>query len=1012
MAVEGNYKKVSLVSPGVSLMSQSLLAAGLRHLRSKLATQQRSEDSDEHLLQAFAVSRDDNAFAVLVRRHGPMVLHVCRRVLDHEQDAEDAFQATFLVLARNSAVLRKKTALGSFLHGTAFRLALRARRAAARRRRHEGQAPARPSVYPTDELSWREVRTILDEEILRLPEKYRIIFVLCCLEERSRDEVARQLGVTERTVSNWLAEARKRLERRLSRRGVELTAVLAVSGVSLPSASALPPVLVASTIKAALAIVAGEGLIAVLSAPVAELVEKMPSLMMSKTKTAVLLLLVVAVLGGAGAWAYRGLTTPAPALPGDPPDAKANDKPAAVQQPRKPAEKMEIHGRVLGPDGKPKAGAQLRLLDPDGLTELGATAADGHFAVVVPKEKKNKGPVALLAHSQDTGLDFVSLAGWDAAKAVELRLGKDHPIRGRIVNTEGKPIRGVRVSVSDIDVYANNSLESFFVLWQKRPADYAVPPGEKTLLLRSASLLNAVTDADGRFAIAGVGTERVAELSLRGGGIATTTLRIVNRAGFDPKPFNQPSDDAYRSAPKRMNPPPVGMMLQGPNVAVVAEPEKPIRGMVKDADSGKGVPNQVVRLEQRDNAMRRPFITTKTDAQGRFEFRGAHKEKTYSLFVEGDSSLGYLSTRTSPADTVGYSPINLELPIKKGVIITGKIIDKATGKSVPGFAQFVVLPNNPFVKDFPPFVTGRRNERDETAADGTFRVVAIPGPVLLMGGYYPPRTSYDSRPVVLVHGNFAPFESKFDYIEFSKYRTPVVDPEYPQYFSNRPGRFLGYHTYGGGIGGLDGGYCKVLDIKPGTKMVQQDILLERASVLEVKIQDADGKPVTAVWATDFATHRFIGPLWIERSTCPVYGLEARKPRLLIFYEPQRKIIGSQRLQGDEKGPIMVKLGSMATIKGRLLDIEGKPLADAVATEVYRDGDAEQIHRLIHASTRVVTDATGAFTLEYLIPEMPFKLSIRHGKRSMELEPKPAEAAVQVKAGECHDLGEIHTSFQK
>jgi DNA-directed RNA polymerase specialized sigma24 family protein len=132
-------------------MSHSALAAGLRRLRTKLASQQLSENSDENLLHAFAAQRDDSAFAVLVRRHGVMVLRVCRRVLEHEQDAEDAFQATFLVLARSAASLRKKSSLASFLYGTVYRLALSAKRTAARRRKHESQSSARPPVDPAEE---------------------------------------------------------------------------------------------------------------------------------------------------------------------------------------------------------------------------------------------------------------------------------------------------------------------------------------------------------------------------------------------------------------------------------------------------------------------------------------------------------------------------------------------------------------------------------------------------------------------------------------------------------------------------------------------------------------------------------------------------------------------------------------------------------------------------------------------------------------------------------------------
>ncbi|HEY8505469.1 MAG TPA: RNA polymerase sigma factor, partial [Gemmataceae bacterium] len=163
-------------------MTQARLAAAVRTLRGALAERDAAGQGDAELLHAFAARRDPAAFAELVRRHGPMVLGVCRRQLGNEHDAEDAFQATFLVLARKAGSVRRAGALGCWLHGVSYRIAMRAKREAARRRARETtKVRPVPPADPAQDLAWREVKAALDEEVQALPPIYRAAFVLCCL---------------------------------------------------------------------------------------------------------------------------------------------------------------------------------------------------------------------------------------------------------------------------------------------------------------------------------------------------------------------------------------------------------------------------------------------------------------------------------------------------------------------------------------------------------------------------------------------------------------------------------------------------------------------------------------------------------------------------------------------------------------------------------------------------------------------------------------------------------------
>src|SRR6516164_6227279 len=202
--------------------------------------------SDEQLLADFLARRSDEAFSALIGRHGPMVLNVCRRILHDAHAAEDVFQATFLVLADRAGAIRRRASLAGFLHGVAYRLAVRARR---RRTQDLPAAVCDKTVGAPEGLAWKEVLGILDHELGQLSDRYRAPLVLCYLEGRTQDEAARQLGWGLNTLRWRLAQGRRLLEARLRGRGVTLPAALA--GLLAASAAAVPGPLRAATLAAA-----------------------------------------------------------------------------------------------------------------------------------------------------------------------------------------------------------------------------------------------------------------------------------------------------------------------------------------------------------------------------------------------------------------------------------------------------------------------------------------------------------------------------------------------------------------------------------------------------------------------------------------------------------------------------------------------------------------------------------------------------------------------------------------
>jgi RNA polymerase sigma factor (sigma-70 family) len=335
------------------------------YLRRAVLAEDEADRTDAQLLECFVTCRDEAAVAALVRRHGPMVWGVCRRALRNHQDAEDAFQATFLVLVRRAAAIQPREMVANWLYGVAHQTALKARATGAKRQAREKQVDQMPEPQAESEPDlWRDLQPLLDGELSRLPDKYRLAIVLCDLEGTSRKEAACQLGIPEGTLSSRLTTARTMLAERLARHGLTLSGgALAAVLSQNAAAGGLPPSVAMSAIKAATLVAAGQAAGGVISAKVAALTDGvLKTMLLKKLTTLTSVLLLVGVLGlastalsygapGAGQIQRQETNSQGPAL-----QARSEDAPKKDTRDNKVRDKLQaVEADDKGKEAQPEA---------------------------------------------------------------------------------------------------------------------------------------------------------------------------------------------------------------------------------------------------------------------------------------------------------------------------------------------------------------------------------------------------------------------------------------------------------------------------------------------------------------------------------------------------------------------------------------------------------------------------------------------------------------------------------
>jgi RNA polymerase sigma factor (sigma-70 family) len=614
----------------------------LRHIRGLAA---RPGADDRRLLGRFAARRDEAAFAELVRRHGPMVLGVCRRVLRDAHDAEDAFQATFLVLARKAAAAGRGDSVGGWLYRVAYTTALKARASAAARRRHESQVRGRIPIDALDEVTGRELLAVLDEELSRLPERERAPLVLCYLEGKARDEAAAELGWSLGTLKRRLEEGRGRLRARLSQRGLALPAVLLAAGAA---ASAVPAALAAETSRAA----AGGAAAQVVA--LAEAVIRATSV--GKLKAVASAVVAAVLVAGASLWALR---TP----------AAAEEQTAAAAVPEEPADpaadhkkEMTVTGRVVGPDGKPVPGARVAVIARQGLffsggedfawyrnEVLGQAQADGEGKFRLGVARTERVPVRqvrLFAAADGLGLAWKGLDAKADAVEVEVRLVAEQVVRGRVIDLQGEPVAGAKVHVMELT---------------HKPAKGE--KGEGTLEVPPAGFpfgpVTATVDAEGRFVLRGLGPNLATELEVRDDRVARHRWEI---------------DTADRE--------------QAEGIKLALPPGRVVEGRVTYEDTGRPVAGARLWIETAGAGR----VLGTTDKEGRYrlnvrppseQFRKEGNDLGVHAFPPAGEPYWMAERGVAwPKGGATRQEVNVALP--RAVLLRGKVTEAGTGKPVAG----------------------------------------------------------------------------------------------------------------------------------------------------------------------------------------------------------------------------------------------------------------------------------------------------------------------------------------
>jgi RNA polymerase sigma factor (sigma-70 family) len=948
-------------------MTRTPLSPVVRQLRRWAGPDPVADASDADLLGRFRTDRDDRAFAALLLRHGPLVWGVCWQVLHHRQDAEDAFQATFLLLARHAGSIRDGQALASWLHRAAYRVATKAGQNMARRRVQEQKAERRQVSRPEAEAAWREMQTILQEEVERLPEKYRAPFLLCCLEGHTGAEAARLLGWKEGTLTGRLSEARKLLQRRLARRGVLLSAVLAAAAVGRAGAAAATVTLAETTVEAALSFAAHAGSAPAPAVALASAVAR--EVLVGKVKVATAVLLATAVVAFAGVMARQAPAAAegAPAAAGPAGPASRESAPPRVAAGPLGRDGITIRGQVLDPEGKPVADARLHLVvqswrrkplhvqttgGPNGTFSLPVTGAESRaYTEDAPWRR-----AWIVALGERFGPAVHVLGELASSRDLKLRLARDDvPIHGRIRDLQGKPIGGVRVHVEELCTPAAGDLTPWIHALEANPQDAERIESEflERVLLPDARPLfpTVVTDAEGRFQLKGIGRERVVRLTLDGPTIVHNQVSVRTRPG---KPIHAGLSATHPGEGR--------LTYYGARFEHFAAPERTIIGVVRDKDTGKPVAGVRVQSEQFAGKTRGgdSSVSAVSDNHGQYRLVGMPNGSGNIIKAAPTAGQPYLQCERKVEDEAGLGPTTVNFALTRGVLVKGRVLDRVTGKPVFANVQYLVFADNLRYRNVPGFTV---EHYLETGDDGSFQLVALPGRGVLMA-----RAWDDHYRAGVGSDKLQPWDGTHNFLLTVPF---LADP---------------------------GGFHTAVELNPSekAKSIRQDLVVDPGQMPQGTVVGPDGRPVTGARAfglTAYGDSRNWTRTPLTSADFTVWGLRRNEIREVVFVQPDKRLAGAVKVRGDARRPLVAKLQRWGSVRGRLIGSNGLP----------EPGVVLRIAGSMLPASSFQTDNAGRFRIDALAPGVAYTLEVMQQDRVAGC----VFTSLTVNGGEAKDLGDVH-----